>query len=819
MKIYQWRVVRSSISKFGRISERKIFKGVAGAVVALSSLAYQGPVFSQEEGIEEIVVTARFREENLQDTPLAITAVSGEALEMRGLTDVTQLDDFSPNTVIAPLGAGWGSTAAAFIRGIGLGDNSLSFEPGVPIYIDDVYYGRPQGAILDLLDLERVEILRGPQGTLFGRNAIGGTIRLVSKKPRGDDGGSVEVITGTDDRLDLRGTFDTTLIEDTLFARFSASSKQRDGYFDILDYECVNGAGTLGSGGVGPTSGAFAGVSLALGTEIGSTDTRASDCVVDELGNDNSQSARVALSWLPSDTVEVNFNYDITHMRQKGPADNYTIMNGDFILWDIWNNVVSEPVYGAGIRWDDRFLTDSDFTGYHRYSDSLTNRRWENVNNLDHDGWSLVVEWDISDKLHLKSVTSDRQLENTYGRDSDGSPLPINHTWDTAIHEQFTQEFQLTGLSFNDRLDWATGVFMYDGYDSNANIGTLAPGPISSLDGFDEQDSDNWAVFAHGNFAVNDQMNITAGIRYTEDEKKATIYRYNFLAQVVTIPYTEVVVEDDQVSPKLGVDYRWTDNFMTYASWSTGFRGGGFVPRPQNAFQIQAFGTEELESFEIGMKSDLFENKMRLNLTAFVSEYTDQQAPDQRCAPCDPADGGPVPWFATGNAGTSDIWGLELEIQARPTDNLKLELAAGYQKYHRHPTQAQIAAGAFCERDANGDLCTAPRMPEKTLALGAEYDLPMDNGSLFTLRVDAKYQSEINFNTDPVYGFQEGYTLVSAKLVWYSPDETWQAALFGENLTDELYYHGKLSLVGNLGREQGNPARQRQWGFSVKRTF
>ena len=155
---------------------------LCASLSAVGALGSNSPALAQQDGLEEIVVSARFREENLQQTPLAITAFTGENLEARNLTDVTMLDTFSPNTIIQPLGAGWGSTAAAFIRGIGLGDNSLSFEPGVPIYIDDVYHGRPQGAILDLLDLERVEVLRGPQGTLFGKNAIGGTIRLVSRK-------------------------------------------------------------------------------------------------------------------------------------------------------------------------------------------------------------------------------------------------------------------------------------------------------------------------------------------------------------------------------------------------------------------------------------------------------------------------------------------------------------------------------------------------------------------------------------------------------------------------------------------------------------
>ena len=150
------------------------------------------PARMAQEVLEEIVVTARFREENLQQTPLAITAITGDTLESRGATSTLDLDAFVPNAVIAPLGAGWGSTAAAFIRGIGLGDNSLSFEPGVPIYIDDVYHGRPQGAVMDLLDVERVEVLRGPQGTLFGKNTLGGAVRIISRKPEGDGTGFLD---------------------------------------------------------------------------------------------------------------------------------------------------------------------------------------------------------------------------------------------------------------------------------------------------------------------------------------------------------------------------------------------------------------------------------------------------------------------------------------------------------------------------------------------------------------------------------------------------------------------------------------------------
>jgi len=183
---------------------RSIVPALIGA--SLLSVSYAAVAAEGDSGpLEEVVVSAQFRETRLQNTPIAITAFTAENLEVRGIDNVTDLDAFVPNAVIQPLGAGWGATMAAFIRGVGLGDNILSFEPGVPIYVDDVYIGRPQGAIFDLLDLERVEVLRGPQGTLFGKNAIGGTIRLISKKPQGDGTGSLSVTVGSFSRLNARG--------------------------------------------------------------------------------------------------------------------------------------------------------------------------------------------------------------------------------------------------------------------------------------------------------------------------------------------------------------------------------------------------------------------------------------------------------------------------------------------------------------------------------------------------------------------------------------------------------------------------------------
>src|SRR5882672_98684 len=289
------------------------FAWLFGLGAAPAALAQQvttaGPV--QPAGaLEAIVVTAERRGEQLQTTPIAITALSAEAMQARNLVNISDIGAYVPSTVLAPLGAGWGASMAAFIRGVGLGDNILSFEPGVPIYVDDVYIGRPQGAMLDLLDLERVEVLRGPQGTLFGKNAEGGTIRMISVKPKGDDSGYAELTFGNFNRIDARAMADIAIIPGVLSARFSFSSRTADGYFTNLDYVCVNGPGSLGS--MAPA--------IAPG----------SNCKTSTSGNENTQSGRAAFRFTISPDAELNLIYDQTLQNQEGPADKYTVIDGAF---------------------------------------------------------------------------------------------------------------------------------------------------------------------------------------------------------------------------------------------------------------------------------------------------------------------------------------------------------------------------------------------------------------------------------------------------------------------------------------------------------
>src|SRR6185503_4006036 len=371
------------------------------------------------------------------------------------------------------------------------------------------------------------------------------------------------------------------------------------------------------------------------------------------LGSENVQSGRVAVRFIPSDTVEINVITDLTVVDQQGPADKYTVQfrttdgvppgvaNGI----NAWNTNVAVPVFGPGGQFDGRFQTNDGYTGYHRFGyDPLTRRTTPNVNELTHKGVEVAVDWDLNDTLHFKSTTAYRDFDNSFGRDSDGTPIPQLFTWDTSKHEQLTQEFTLSGATRGDRVDWTTGFFYYDAFDSNQGYVTSFAYTSSFTDHKDEQDLSNYAVFAHFNWRMTEKLSLSGGVRYTDDEKTSDIYRVTGnvappgvgLSQFVLIPHAIVVAKSEEWSPKLSIDYRINDHVMTYAQYSTGFRGGGFGPRPANALQVAAFDPEYVDNFEIGVKSDLFDHRLRLNADIYFMKNSDKQQPTQECAPCAP---------------------------------------------------------------------------------------------------------------------------------------------------------------------------------------
>ncbi len=784
------------------------------AILAAAGGAWADGTATGDTQLEEVVVTAQFRQEKLQTTPIAITAITAAGLEERGISNVTEIGAFVPNAVIQPLGAGWGATMAAFIRGVGLGDNILSFEPGVPIYVDDVYVGRPQGAMFDLLDLERVEVLRGPQGTLFGKNAIGGTVRLISKKPDGNGGGSISVTAGNYHRIEARGSANFTLVDDRVFARLSFSSKKADGWFDVLDYVCVHGPDSLGTGGTGlpdgpaNTPGGYPGGVPPI--HLKSAVAPGAGCVADTLNDENVQSARVALRFVVNDVSDFNLIADLTSQRQKGPADKYTVIDGSPSaaggLNAGWNALFVAPIYGAGVGWDNRFVTNSMYTNYSSFTDPISGRTVPNINDLDHWGVSGTYEIKLSDSLNLKSVTAYRRFWNKFGRDSDGSPLPNNFTDDDTRHRQFTEEVQLTGTT--KQFDWATGAFYYDAFDSNRGFDSLYPTFIYQNDSFVSQITRNYAVFAQGTYHVDDKLSFTAGARYTHDEKNATITITSFEG-VIGLDHQFVPLTASNVDYTLSADYRWTDDFMSYVKFSTGFKGGGFSPRPANGLQTVPFHPEKLKTLEIGAKSEFMERRVRLNGDVFFSRYIDQQTFSQQLDPSG------VNWFREVNAGKAKIWGLEGELQAEPIDHLRFDGSFGYMNYDLYDNGGN--ALLFTGNNCDGERCYSQRTPKFTGAVGLQYGIRAPGGSL-TPRLDATYQSKVFFTANN-QGEQDGYTLLNGRLTWESSSKGWEAALYGRNLTNKEYFAGKLNLVGFFGREQGNPGPPREWGVTLKHNF
>ncbi|MBN1237324.1 MAG: TonB-dependent receptor, partial [Gammaproteobacteria bacterium] len=337
----------------------------------------------------------------------------------------------------------------------------------------------------------------------------------------------------------------------------------------------------------------------------------------------------------------------------------------------------------------------------------------------------------------------------------------------------------------------------------------LYPYILSTNNHKDVQTIESWAVFVHGTYQLNDRLSLTAGVRYTDDQKDVNIFRQNFVTGDVIIPNTGVSVEAEEVSPKLGLSWQLRDDLMTYVQWATGFRGGGFGPRPANPLQVAAFDVEEQETLEAGVKTDLAGGRLRLNSAVFYSEYTNQQSPSQEF------DASGAIWFRTVNTGKSEFYGAEVEVLANPLEALQVDASVGYVHHER----VDPGRSTLCRYRPDGSLCPAPRTPEWTAAVGTTYDWNLGNGSTISLRGDLTYQSKMFFSTDPINGFQDDLTLLNARLTWISSDQAWSAALFGTNLTDEVYFHGKLSLVTVLGREQGNVAAPREWGLTVKRSF
>ena len=723
--------------------------------------------------LEEIVVRARKRDENIQDVPISIAPFSQEDITSLSVRSLKELGQFATNLSFFQSEQG-GGHASVFIRGVGQLNVSPSRDPGVGVYVDGVYLARMQGLDFDLAEVERIEVLRGPQGTLFGKNTTGGAINTVTLKPDLDEfSGSAEVTVGRYDRIDGRLGVNVPLIPGELATRLSVSSRNRDGYGRHIDF--------------------------ATG-----------DTLVDS-GSIDRLSARGSVYWEPTENFNGLLSFDYSDFDETSTPRKYVYVPGMRTPMAIYNRFpfINPPVTQANFGTADN---------YSNFSDAL------DTDEMETWGVSLNLSWDFGDDLNLKSITAYRDSETLVSNDSDGTPHQFIQTVRGSKFDQFSQEIQLSGQSFDDRLNWLVGMFYFEESIDENNRAELAvelfrflglplPGNAVQLN---DNDGDSIAVFGQGTYSINDRLSLTAGVRYTDEQKS---YAQDTIHSLLGVPLPGLVqtkVSFDSVTARAGLEYRFNDNLMVYASWAEGFLSGG-VNTDVDAVAAGAppsYRPEELTTYEIGLKSDHLDGRLRFNAAGFYSDYEDIQIQVTTAAVV----GGVVTTGAdtfVGNAAKARIWGFEMDAELVPVENLTLAAGIGHldAKYTELGT-ATAAAVRGLTTDTN-----FVRTPKWSATLSASYLMPLTgNGDI---RADVKYsfKSAIEHNI-PNNNLltQDGYGLLNARLTWVSPGESWEMSVFGTNLTDEEYIMASTNFE-SLGLINATYATPTEWGVSLKYNF
>jgi iron complex outermembrane receptor protein len=702
--------------------------------IAAPGLMIASPAWAQDEAPEataetsdsgEIIVTARRREESLIDVPISVSAISGDTLAAQGAVDITALQDKTPNLTLQ-IARGSNSTLIGFIRGVGQQDPLWGFEPGVGLYVDDVYVARPQGAVLDIFDVSRVEVLRGPQGTLYGRNTVGGAIKYVTNKLGNDFGGKVRASYGAFNQIDLIGQV-TVPIGDSLSIGGAVAWYQRDGF----------------------------GTNLTTGAEHYNKDVLA---------------GRISAEFAPNDDIFIRIAADKTIDKSNPRHGTRLVGNGGAPAFEPTRSVYDTR---AGIGDDNKVTTQ---------------------------GVSLTGEFGLSDQVTFKTISAYRDGRTDTLIDFDNTAGPVLDVPAFYDDRQFTQELQL--LFEGDRIQGVAGIFYLDARASGAfdtvvgllNTTTLTSGTVKTK---------SYAAFADVSFDITEQLKVSAGLRYTKDDKTGTVFRRNYtgirsplfgnstaIPGLIRTDYTNDR-SFKKLTPRVSVSYQPNDDLNFYASYGKGFKSGGFDMRGDAVFTpttVDGYEPETIDSFEIGLKSALLDRKLFANVALFKSKYKDQQVTIQ------------VPALPSGiasfvdNAGKGDIWGAELELRAVPSPYFSMNAAFGYTNADYDEFLTFIGGGTT-PIDVS-DQRFFQNTPKFTASASATLSSDFAGGLLsftpaISMRSDA-YLFEIPTPAlDP-----DGYFLVDASANWLSPDERIKLSVNLRNLTNEKYRVGGYNFPG-----------------------
>jgi iron complex outermembrane receptor protein len=717
------------------IAKTKALRLLAAAT-ALTAFATPQAGFSQEssaatadsgEDTGEIVVTARRREESLVDVPISVSAISGDQLFRQGAVDITSLQDKTPNMTLQ-VARGSNSTLIAFIRGIGQQDPVWGFEPGVGLYVDDVYVARPQGAVLDIFDIDRVEVLRGPQGTLYGRNTIGGAIKYVTRRLGHEFEAKLRGSYGSYNQRDFVGSV-TVPLGETFSVGGALAYYKRDGY----------------------------GKNRFTGAEHYNKDVLA---------------GRLSAEFTPNDQLSIRIAADYTR-DDSNPRHGYRLLpNGtaaDFLPpGDVYDT-------RSGIGDDNKVVTK---------------------------GVSGTIEYALNDTLTLKSITAYRKGHTDTVIDFDGTPGPVLDIPSFYKDHQLTQEVQalldtemvqgVFGLYYLDSS--ASGAF--DTVIGNANLTTLTSGDV---------DTKSYAAFADVSVKLSEQFSVSVGGRYTSDKREGTVFRADYLGlrsplfgRPTAVPFrirTDYTNSrtDKKFTPRFSASFKPNEDVNLYASWSRGYKSGGFDPRGDAIFTpgtVNGYKPETVTAYEAGMKGAFLDRTLFLNVAGFYSRYRDQQVTTQFLS-------GTTVVSSVDNVGRSRIYGWEMEARVVPDRNFQVQASIGYTnaKFQQFLTLDPVT---LTIRDF-ADQRVFQNTPKYTANVSATLGQDVDGIGRFTITPALSFRSNYSLFEvpNPVLD-QKAYQLVDLSIVWTSDDKRFSIAGHGRNLFDRKYRVGGYNFPGAL---------------------
>lgn len=704
----------------------------------IAALATVSVVTEAQPMLEEVIVTAQRRAQSLQDAPIAVTAFSAEDIDTRGIRDVKDIGLFVPNVNIAPSpGGSTGATIA--IRGSTTINPALTWEPTVGLYLDGVFLGKNLGGIFEIAELERVEVLRGPQGTLYGKNTLGGAVNLVTRLPGDDFGGYAEASAGNEGYTAFRGRLETGAMGRVgeglgeLRASLAYSTRSRDGFFDNVDSDPTGGFNPF----VNPRSN-------------------------NQFQDLDSDALRLDALLTASESVSVRYSYDRSDTDKAPNMGQLTDVNEAFFAG-----------FGLGFLGDLQALYEVPES---RRADSISNDKSQ-FERSEVQGHALTVNWSLGD-ITFKSITAQRDLDWHDKLDIDGTPMDLFNSERDVEYSQFSQEFQLLGSG--DSIDWVAGVYYFtedgDVYNPISFFGLFGAPSDNNEYGFDNS---SWAGYGQVEWRATERLSATVGLRYTSEDKE--VYVFHPQASTGGVGAFDVRGSDSwsNTTGTLVLAYDLSDDVNLYGKVSQGWKAGGFNGEAPSADAFyDSYDPEEVVSYELGLKSRFLDNRVQLNAAAFVNDITDMQF-----SVFLEGTGGAA--STVDNAGAATVKGFELELVAQLTDSLRIGANYGY---------LDTQYDEFLELGQNvKDSKDFPYSPESTASLDLDWTVLAGDWGQVDAHIDWSYTDDFVAYTNKdqnTTGQLAAYDVVNARL---TVDEiklgnsTLRLSAWGRNVFDEEY--------------------------------